>query len=130
MCHFGIVQLLLVLMVSSVACAESYEKITGDSTSTLYLVKGSIDRSGRNGANFPSLRVLLDFEQGHSTPYGVARSATIQMFLDCPLRRQIITHTIYHGGRMGRSQTIVTDTEVSNNDIRGGFLLVYKRVCP
>jgi hypothetical protein len=111
------------------AHSQSYEKITEDAESTLYLEKGSIDRSGKNGAKFPTLRVLLDFSSGLPTSKGLARSVTVQMFLDCPLRRQIITSATYHSGKMGRGNIVVTDHEVSNNDIRDGFVLVYKRVC-
>ena len=125
----SVLTFLFSLLLLAEAHAQTYEKITGDARSSLYLVKGSVDRTGKGGANFPSLTVLLDFPTGLTTSAGVAASVTIDMFLDCPLGRQIITQKTFHVGRMGAGTTVMVDYEPSNDDVRAGILMIYKRLC-
>jgi hypothetical protein len=83
----SVLAFLCCLLLIAKSHAQTYEKITSDARSSLYLVKGSVDRTGKGGANFPSLTVLLDFPTGLPTSAGVAASVTIDMFLDCSLGR-------------------------------------------
>jgi hypothetical protein len=125
----SVLAFLCCLLLIAESHAQTYEKITSDARSSLYLVKGSVDRTGKGGANFPSVTVLLDFPTGLPTSAGVAASVTIDMFLDCSLGRQIITQKTFHGGGMGAGKTVMVVYEPSNNDVRAGFLMVYKRLC-
>lgn len=108
------------------AKASSYEKLAEDSSSSLYIEKGSLDRSGKSGVQYPMATILLNFTIPLNSKHGVSRSAVMYVFFDCKQRRQVVTASTYYSSPMGRGSVVFQDGQPDNQPISAPL---YQRVC-
>lgn len=108
------------------AKASSYEKLAEDGSSTLYIEKGSVDRSAKGGVQYPMATILLNFTIPLNSKHGVSRSAVMYMFFDCKQRRQVVTASTYYSSTMGRGSVVFQDGQPDNQPISAPL---YQRLC-
>lgn len=125
---YGVVILAVLAAIGSSAVAQTYELVASKSDSELYLQTDSIDRSGRDGRDLPSVNVLLNYPEGRSSSVGPAKSIVLHMFFDCTLKRKIITGGTIFSGPMGTGQSNYI-LETSNTKLSGSYKKIADRIC-
>lgn len=110
------------------AVAQVYEFVSAKGDSELYLQTDSIDRSGRDGEDLPSVDLLLNYPKGRSTSVGPAKSIVLHMFFDCTRQRKIITGGTIFSGPMGTGKSSYV-LETSNTALTGSYKKIADRIC-
>lgn len=125
---YGVVILVVLTALGGSAAAQTYELVASKSDSELYLQTDSIDRSGRDGKDLPSINVLLNYPKGRSSSVGPSKSIVLHMFFDCTLKRKIIAGGTIFSGPMGTGQSNYI-LETSNTKLSGDYKKIADRIC-